>query len=154
MNWGIDTQKNLEIILSVQKVQVGAYFKNKSQRYQFTCFIQTKEIQKITNPKNTFLKAKYQRSVAAFDIKIHGLTTSVPVLILPVFRQFLLRNGNISSKSLFWRRVDGRWQQKSFHKHFNWDYISTQLPSVIKYYLATNRGNLLQMQYGFYRHAM
>ena len=32
---------------------------------------------------------------------IHGFTISVPVLILPVFRQLLLRNEKISSKCLF-----------------------------------------------------
>ena len=32
---------------------------------------------------------------------IHGFTISVPVLILPVSRQLLLRNGKISSKCLF-----------------------------------------------------
>ena len=33
---------------------------------------------------------------------IHGFTISDPVLILPIFRKLLLRNGNISSKCLFW----------------------------------------------------
>ena len=49
---------------------------------------------------------------------IQGFTISVPVLTLPVFRQLLLRNGKISSKSLFWnertRRTDSRWQQESY----------------------------------------
>ena len=123
LNWGIDTEKSREIILSEQKIQVSAYFINKSQRYKFTCHTPTEEIKEITNPKNKFLKAKYQRSIAAFDTTICGLRISVPVLILPVFWQFLLRNGNISNKSLFWKErtqyVDSRWQQQSFHKHFN-----------------------------------
>ena len=32
----------------------------------------------------------------------NGFTISVPVLILPIFWQLLLRNGKISSKCLFW----------------------------------------------------
>ena len=83
----------------------------------------SEEIQGITNPKNKFLKAKQQRSIAVFDTTIHGFTISVQVLLLPIFRQFLLRNGKISSKSLFWnertQRADNRWQQQLFHKHFN-----------------------------------
>ena len=123
LNWGIDTEKSQEIIRSVRKLQVSAYFINKSQRYQFTCHTPIEEIQEITNPKNKFLEAKYQRSIATFDTTIHRLTISVPVSILPIFRQFSLRNGNILSKSLFWKErtqcVDSRWQQESFHKHFN-----------------------------------
>ena len=67
------------------KLQVSACFTNKSQCYQFICHTPTEEIQEITNPKNKFLKAKYQRSIAAFDITIHRLTISVPFFILPVF---------------------------------------------------------------------
>ena len=123
LNWGIDTEESREIILSVQKLQVNAYFTNKSQYYQFTCHTPTEEIQEITDPKNKVLKAKYQRPIAAFGTTINRLTISVPVFILPVFWQFFLRNGNILSKSLFWKErtqcVESRWQQKSFHKHFN-----------------------------------
>ena len=47
---------------------------------------------------------------------IHWFTISVPVLTLPVFRQLLLRNGNISS--LFWnewtQRAESRWLQQSY----------------------------------------
>ena len=39
--------------------------------------------------------------VNKIENRIHGFTISVPVLILPVFRQLLLRNGKISSKCLF-----------------------------------------------------
>ena len=87
LNWGIDTEKSWEIIHSVQKLQVTAYFTNKSQCYQFTCYPPTEEIKEITNPKNKFLKAKYQRSTAAFDTTIHGLTISVPVFILLAKKQ-------------------------------------------------------------------
>ena len=103
LNWGIDTEKSQEIILSVQKIQVSAYFVNKFHCYQFTCHTTTEEIQEITYSKNKFLKAKYQWPIAAFDTTIHGLTISVQVPILPVVGQFLLRNRNISSKFLFWK---------------------------------------------------
>ena len=51
---------------------------------------------------------------------IHGFTISVPILILLVFRQLLLRNGKISSKFLFWnertQRADSRRQQESYFR--------------------------------------
>ena len=57
------------------------------------------------------MKYRRDRKINFADLKIdklnqikqliHGFTISVPVLILPIFRQFLLRNGKISSKSLF-----------------------------------------------------
>ena len=71
----------------------------------------------------------------------HGFTILVPVLILPVFLQLLLRNGKISNNTLFWNeRLQACRQQmttgKVFHKHFNhleyfifsnWYHTSTEL---------------------------
>ena len=107
---------------------------------------------------NNFQITKFQpQGCLAFDfLPIHGFTISVPVLILPVFWQLLLRNGKISSKCLFWnertQRADSRWQQQSYFTsisinfsiiymfklvlYFNSVIISNQ----IKYYLARNRG--------------
>ena len=39
---------------------------------------------------------------SGYSDEIHGFTISVPVHILPVSRQLLLRNRKISSKSFFW----------------------------------------------------
>ena len=76
---------------------------------------------------------------------LHGFTISVLVLILPVFRYLLLRNGNVSSEYLFWnerpQRADSKWQQESYFTSTlinfsiifsNWYYISTELLSVTK----------------------
>ena len=76
---------------------------------------------------------------------LHGFTISVLVLILPVFRCLLLRNGNVSSEYLFWnerpQRADSKWQQESYFTSTlinfsiifsNWYYISTELLSVTK----------------------
>ena len=41
---------------------------------------------------------------SGYSDQIHGFTISVPVHVLPVFRQLLLRNRNISSKSFFWNK--------------------------------------------------
>ena len=79
--------------------------------------------------------------------------------MLPVFWELLLRNGNISSKFLFWykrtQHAGTKWQQKSYFTstsitlalyifklvlYFNSIIISNKL----KYCLAINRGNFLQ----------
>ena len=75
----------------------------------------------------------------------------------PFFWWLLLRNGKISSKSLFWndrtQRSDSRWQKQSyftstwikfsityFHDLFsNWYYTLTQLLSVTKQVLLSNK---------------
>ena len=98
---------------------------------------------------------------------IHGFTILVRVLILPVFRQLLLRNRKMSSKSLFWNERTQRTVSRNNSKitsqalqltlvlyifklvlYFNLIIVSDE----IKYYLAINRGNFLQIQYGFHRH--
>ena len=56
-------------------------------------------------PRLSFLiktKEMHQRYILAAFIAIHGFTISVPVLILPIFLQLLLRHGKFSNKSLFW----------------------------------------------------
>ena len=109
---------------------------------------------------------------------IHGISISVPVLILPVFRELLLRYGKLLSKSLFWnerkQRADSRWQQESYFTstsinfstiYFQIDIIFQlnyyQWPNQVlliidpnKYYLSIYRKNFLQIQYDFYRHAL
>ena len=110
--------------------------------------------------------SKQSTRLGYLTLLIHGYTISVPVLILAVFRQLLLRNGKISSKSLFWnertQRADSRKVTSQAPQvtlvlyilklvlYFNLNIISNQ----IKYYLAINRRNFLQIQYGFYRHAL
>ena len=42
------------------------------------------------------------RQLSIAKLWIHGFTVSVPVFILPIFQQLLLRNRKISSKCLFW----------------------------------------------------
>ena len=95
---------------------------------------------------------------------IHGFTM---VLILPVFRQLLLRNRKMSCKSLFWNERTQRTVSRNNSKltsqalqltlvlyifklvlYFNLIIVSNE----IKYYLAINRGNFLQIRYGFHRH--
>ena len=86
---------------------------------------------------------------------------SVSVLILPVFRQLLQRNGSISVKYLFWNKgADSKVISQAFWLtlvlyvfklvlHFN----STIAKNQITYHLARNRGNFLQIQSCFYSHA-
>ena len=94
---------------------------------------------------------------------IHAFQCQVSLLILPVFWQLLLRHEKISSKSLIWnkrtQRADSRWQVPQVTLllyifklllYFNSSIINNQM----KYYLAINRSNFLQIQYGFYRHAL
>ena len=97
------------------------------------------------------------------------MATSVPIVILLVFWQLLLRNGKISVNLCFEtsehsvQTADGNSKVISqafrltlvlyifkFVLYFNSVIISNQ----INYYLGRNRGNFLQMQYGFYRHAL
>ena len=99
---------------------------------------------------------------------MHGFTISVPVLILSIFipiahlyypfitiTQLLLRNGKISSKSVFWiertQRAISRWQQQSYFRSFlnNFSIIHFQIGIIIwfncyqqpniKYYLTPKR---------------
>ena len=100
---------------------------------------------------------------------INGFTISVSVLILPAFRQLLLRNKIISSISLVEtseRSVQTADNKSKFTSqapqvtlvlfifklifYFNSSIISNQ----IKYYLAINTENFLQVQYGFYRQTL
>ena len=100
---------------------------------------------------------------------INGFTISVSVLILPAFQQLLLRNKIISSISLVEtseRSVQTADNKSKFTSqapqvtlvlfifklifYFNSSIISNQ----IKYYLAINTENFLQIQYGFYRQAL
>ena len=70
--------------------------------------------------------------------QLYGFTISAPVLILPIFLQFLLWNREISSKSLFWnKRTQCAGSKRQQKRYFNSIIISNQ----IKYYLAIKRGN-------------
>ena len=66
--------------------------------------------------KPSFLKISIDMLISSL-VAIQGFTISVPVLILPLFRQLLLRNGKILSTCLFWnertQRADSRLQQES-----------------------------------------
>ena len=81
---------------------------------------------------------------------------------ITAFQQLLHRNGKISSISLSRnKRANRRWQQSYFtsisvnHKLnlTSWTFDSIIISKQIKYYLAINGGNFLQIQYGFYRRA-
>ena len=73
-----------------------------------------------------------------------------------LFGIFLLWNGNLWYKSLFWfkwaRRVDSKYQHQNFHKYFKQFqypfelvlyFDSTVINNQINFYLATNWGNFL-----------
>ena len=78
---------------------------------------------------------------------IHGFTISVPVLILTIFWQLLLRNGKMSSKCLFWK--------ERTYAALNLYYLdATVISNQIKYYLTKNRENFPEVQYVFYRYAL
>ena len=85
-----------------------------------------------------------------FERLIHGFTISVPGLILPVFRHLLLRNRKMWNKSLFWNERIYILYIFKLVLYFNSFIISNQ----VKYYLTRNRWNFLQIQYGFYGHAL
>ena len=82
------------------------------------------------------------------------------------FSAIVLRNGKISSKSLFWNKqkqcADSRWKQQSYFTSISINfsifklvvYFSSIIISQIKYYLVINRGSFLQIQCYFYRHAL
>ena len=77
---------------------------------------------------------------AAFlNIWIHGFIISVPVLVLPIFRQLLLRNRKISCKSLFWIErtlsANNRWQQQSYFKGFlnNFDITHFNIGIILRF---------------------
>ena len=75
---------------------------------------------------------------------------SVSVLILPVFRQLLQRNGSISIKYLFWnegtQRADSRWQQQvyftSISINFSIIYFQIGIAFHLKYYQEPNQVSL------------
>ena len=75
--------------------------------------------------------------------QIHNLSLGFHIIL---FWELLLRNGKISSKSLSWNE----WAACIFFKlilYFDSAVISNQ----VKYHLTANRGNLLQVQHGFYK---
>ena len=73
---------------------------------------------------------------------IHGFKISVPLLVLVVFWQLLRRNGQISSKSLFWKQRTQRTDNSKVISKtlqltlvlyiFKLAYVSTQLLSVTR----------------------
>ena len=73
-----------------------------------------------------------------FNTRIYNLSSGT---LLPVFRQLLLRNGNISSKCLIWnewtQQTDGKWQQESY-------FTSTLINFSIIYFQT---GNIIELNY-------
>ena len=87
-------------------------------------FIMSTRVITVLNTGTAFLFSWLKCMFNLGHAWLHGFTISVPVLILAVFWQLLLRNKKISSKSLFWKErtqhVDSRMTTgKLFHNHFN-----------------------------------
>ena len=95
---------------------------------------------------------------------IHGFAVLVPVLILPISRRLLLRNGKVLSKCLFWSKrtqcADSNDNSKLTSQVVLYSFIlvlylgAIVISNQIKYYLTTNRGNFLEIKYVFYRYAL
>ena len=84
-------------------------------------FLKTGNCNKLTSVHFKIVPQICLKKKALTDLRqstIHRFTVSVPVLILPVFRQLLLINGIISSKSLFSNEqtqcLDSRRQRQSY----------------------------------------
>ena len=90
---------------------------------------------------------------------IHWFTISVPVLTLPVFRQLLLRNGNISR--LFWnewtQRAESRWLQQSYFTSIS--KLVLNVFKIVLYFKSIINSNQIKNYWAiiegiFYRYSM
>ena len=94
---------------------------------------------------------------------MHKFIISVPILILPAFRQLLLKSGRLNfcfetSKHSVQtaddnNKVTSQALQLTLVLYIFklvLSYYPITISNQIKYYLSTNRGNFLQIQYGFY----
>ena len=103
-------------------------------------------------PVPIFLHSQSMRTV------IHGFTISVPVLILPVFREKFRVNVCFETSEHSMQAADDN--SKVISQAFQLTLVlnnfklalyfnSVIINNQIKYYLTRNRGNFMQIQYGF-----